>query len=87
MQPPTIQVHSVGAAQRRMLLEMLASERAGEAALNVRNFGRRGIARGLIEEQMARSAGPDEIVFTEMGRLVAESLARRIVDRRHRVAC
>lgn len=70
-----------------MLLEMLASERAGESALNVRNFGRRGIARVLIDEEMARGTGPDEIVFTTMGRLVAESLARRIVDRRTRVAC
>lgn len=82
-----IQVHSVSAAQRRMLLEMLASERAGEATLNIRNFGRRAVARGLTEQDMASEAGPDEIVFTTMGRLIAESLAQRIVDRTHRVAC
>lgn len=63
-----------------MLLELLASERAGEDALVVGNhFGRDGIAASLCELELASWVNPDEAVLTGLGRHVAESFARRLL--------
>jgi hypothetical protein len=67
-------------AQRRMLLEMLASERSGEDALFVgAYFGRDDIADSLCDLDMSYWVNPQEVVLTHLGRHVAESLARRLV--------
>ena len=77
-----IPVHRMAAPQRRMLLEMLASERSGEDALHIGNlFGRDITADQLVAEGMAQSVGEDHLVFTTLGRHVAEGLASRLVHR------
>ncbi len=76
-----MQRHEIEAPQRRMLLELLASERAGEDALVVGNhFGRDDIAASLCALELAEWVGPDEAVLTGLGRHVAESLARRLLS-------
>lgn len=75
-----IEVVTLAADERRMLLEMLASERAGEDALYVgEQFGRNGTARRLVELRMTRWVARDRIVFTAYGRHLAESLASRLI--------
>ncbi len=75
-------MHTLSAPQRRMLLEMLASERSGESALYVgRYFGRDRTASSLCRLRLADWVDEDEIIFTEQGRWLAESLATRLVDR------
>jgi hypothetical protein len=77
-----MQLHVIESAQRRMLLEMLASERSGEEALVVGAlFGREQIAESLRVLGMCVWVGPDEICFTRLGRHVAESLALRLIAR------
>lgn len=77
-----MKVHSVDARQRRMLLEMLASERAGEDALHVGHYlGRDRTASSLCRLRMADWVDDEQIVFTMLGRHVAESLASRLVSR------
>lgn len=85
-----MQFHVLTSAQRRMLLEMLASERSGEEALFVgTHFGREDIADDLCEVDLAAWISPDELVFTNLGHHVAESLARRLVqpDPRFDLSC
>ena len=78
----SIEVHRLAATQRRMLLEMLASERSGEDALHIGQlFGRDRIADGLCEHGMAFRLDSERLVFTELGRHLAELLARQIVGR------
>ena len=75
-----MQRHDIKAPQRRMLLEMLASERAGEEALVIgQHFGRDETAASLSELGLASWVGTDEAVLTGLGRHVAESFARRLV--------
>lgn len=75
-----IEVHTIGAPQRRMLLELLASERAGEDALRVGTYpGRALVARTLSTMKMAWWCDQEHVVLTELGRHVAESLAQRLV--------
>ena len=75
-----IEVHALAPAERRMLLEMLAGERAGEEALYVgEQFGRHGTARGLCELRMVVWVARDHVAFTAFGRHVAESLANRLI--------
>jgi hypothetical protein len=75
-------VHILSAPQRRMLLEMLASERAGEDALYVgRTLGRDRTASGLCRLRMTDWVDEQNIIFTDYGRHVAETLATRLVDR------
>ncbi len=77
-----MKVHTLSAPQRRMLLEMLASEREGEHAILVGSFmGRDRTASSLCRLRMADWIDEDEIAFTEQGRWLAESLAARLVDR------
>ena len=77
-----MKVHTLDKKQRRMLLEMLASERAGEDALFVgRHLGRDRIASGLCRLRMSDWVDEQCIVFTAHGRHVAETLATRLVDR------
>jgi hypothetical protein len=76
-----IEVHTLSAPERRMVLEMLASERAGELALHVGYYGRNRVAQELVELSMADWSDDDEIVFTAFGRWVAEILAERLVRR------
>jgi hypothetical protein len=77
-----MQVHTLSAAQRRMLLELLASERAGEDALYVGHaLGRDRTASGLCRLRMSDWVDEQSIIFTEYGRHVAETLATRLVDR------
>lgn len=74
-----MEVHTLEAAQRRMLLEMLAGERAGEAALHVgRLFGRAATAEGLCELQLTRWVDRTHVGFTDLGRHIAEALAERL---------
>lgn len=85
-----MQFHVLTSAQRRMLLEMLASERSGEEALFVgTHFGREDIADDLCEVDLAAWISPDALVFTNLGHHVAESLARRLVqpDPRFDLSC
>lgn len=75
-------IHTLNATQRRMLLEMLASERAGEDALLVGAvMGRDRTASSLCRLRMSDWVDAQNIIFTDYGRHVAESLATRIVDR------
>jgi hypothetical protein len=77
-----MQVHTLSASQRRMLLELLTSERAGEDALYVGpRLGRDRTASGLCRLRMADWVDEQHIIFTEYGRHVAETLATRMVDR------
>jgi hypothetical protein len=77
-----MKVHTLSAPQRRMLLEMLASERSGEDALHVGPiFGRDRVASSLCRLRMSDWVDAENIVFTEYGRHVAETLATRLVDR------
>ena len=77
-----MQVHTLSAPQRRMLLEMLASERAGEDALYVGpTFGRDRTASSLCRLRMSDWVDAQNILFTYYGRHVAETLATRLVDR------
>ena len=54
-----IEVHTLSAPERRMLLEALASERAGEDWLHVGHWGRDRVASSLHELAMADWAGED----------------------------
>lgn len=64
-----------------MLLEMLASERAGEDALVAgEQFERDLTAERLCDQGMAEHCGFERVQFTRFGRYVAEQLADRIVD-------
>ena len=75
-------VHTLSAPQRRMLLEMLVSERAGESALHVGDyFDRDRTANSLCHMRMARWVAEQGLVFTTIGRLLAKRLAVRLVDR------
>jgi hypothetical protein len=75
-------VHVLSAPQRRMLLEMLASERSGEDALYVGHaLGRDRTASGLCRLRMSDWVDAQSIIFTDLGRHVAETLATRLVDR------
>lgn len=77
-----MQVHTLSASQRRMLLEMLASERAGEDALHVGSMlGRDRTASSLCRLRMSDWIDAHSIIFTDLGRHVAETLATRLVDR------
>lgn len=77
-----MQVHTLSGKQRRMLLETLTSERAGEDALFVgRHLGRDRIASGLCRLRMSDWVDESHIVLTDYGRHVAERLVVRMVDR------
>jgi len=77
-----MQVHTIEARQRRMLLEMLASERAGEEALFVgRYLGRDGTAGELCGLSMSAWVDEQRVVFTVYGRHIAEAFASRLVGR------
>lgn len=77
-----MQVHVLTAAQRRMLLELLTSERAGEDALFVgHTLGRDRTASGLCRMRLSDWVDEENIIFTDYGRHVAETLATRMVDR------
>jgi hypothetical protein len=66
---------------------MLASERCGEDALDVAEFGRSQIAEALCDLRMSCWVSHDEVMFTHYGRSVAEVLALRLVNRRCGYAC
>lgn len=75
-----IEVVTLAADERRMLLEMLASERAGEDSLHVgEQYGRNTTARRLVDLRMTRWSARDCVVFTSYGRHLAESLACRLI--------
>lgn len=79
-----IEVVTLAPDERRMLLEMLASERAGEDALHVGEdevgeHGRHRTACRLVDLRMTRLLGLDRVVFTAYGRHLAESLACRLI--------
>ncbi len=76
-----MQVHTLSAPQRRMLLELLASERAGEEVLFVGPMmGRDRTASGLCRLRLCDWVDERNIIFTDYGRHVAENLATRLVD-------
>ncbi|MCH9685768.1 MAG: hypothetical protein K0V04_30325 [Deltaproteobacteria bacterium] len=61
---------------------MLASERSGEDSLFVGTYlGRDEIASVLCRLRMSDWVDPQRIIFTDVGRHVAEGLATRLVDR------
>jgi hypothetical protein len=74
-----IEVHTLSAPERRMLLEALASERAGEDALHVGHWGRDRVAASLHELAMAEWIAEDLIILSEFGRYLAELLASRLI--------
>ncbi len=77
-----MQVHTLSAPQRRMLLEMLTSERAGEDALFVGTaFGRDRTGSELCRLRLSDWVDPERVIFTDYGRHVAELLATRLVNR------
>lgn len=62
-----------------MLLEMLASERSEEPALHIgRMFGRDITADHLCAHGLASRVDVDHLVFTDIGRHVAERLVTQI---------
>ena len=72
-------VHTLDASQRRMLLEMLAGERSGEEALHVGEwFNRHATADELCGLRMTQWVDPRHVAFTAIGRRVAEALAERL---------
>lgn len=74
------------APQRRLLLEMLVSERAGEWALFVgHRFGRDTVADALCGLKLCRRVDPEHAVISRLGRQVAQHLASRLVGARSRV--
>jgi hypothetical protein len=81
--PQPIEVHVLAPSARRMLLEMLASERAGELAVHVNDLHRDRTAIALCELDMSRWISLRHLVFTEYGRHVAETLAARLLAREH----
>lgn len=75
-------VHLEG-PERRMLLEMLASERSGEDALHVgERFGRPAVADRLCCWQMSYWVDRAHVCFTAFGRHIAEVLADRLAEPR-----
>ncbi|MCA9705168.1 MAG: hypothetical protein KDK70_04870 [Myxococcales bacterium] len=65
-----------------MLLELLVSEREGEPGLCVGDYlGRARAARSLCRLRLADWTPERTLVFTAVGRAVAEQLATRLVDR------
>jgi hypothetical protein len=75
-----IEVYTLAPDERRLLLELLASERSGEESLHVgERFGRNHTARRLEDLRMTRWEARDRIVFTVYGRHVAETLAYRLI--------
>jgi hypothetical protein len=82
------EVHTLSGAERRMLLEMLASERSGEAALYVGEQPvREDTAATLVELWMSEWISSDAVAFTPYGRYVAEALVDRLVDRAEASVC
>jgi hypothetical protein len=78
-----MQVYVLTAAQRRMLLELLTSERAEEDALFVgHTMGRDRTASGLCRLRLTDWVDEQNIILTDYGRHVAESMVTRMVDRR-----
>ncbi len=77
-----MQVHTLSAPQRRMLLEMLVSERAGEDALFVGDYlGRDRTASTLCRLRVVDWVDEQRLIFTDLGRHVAEHLATRLFGR------
>lgn len=74
-----IEVLRLGSRHRQMLLEMLASERSGESAVDFGRLERRRVAFELCEMSVARQVGPDHAVLTPLGRHVAERLVARLL--------
>lgn len=69
--------------ERRMLLEMLASERSGEDALHVGDrFGRPAVADRLCRWQMSSWVDRAHVCFTAFGRHIAQALADRLGEPR-----
>lgn len=80
--PVEMQVHTLSATHRRMLLELLASERSGEDALYVGDaMGRDRTASALCRLRLADWVDARNVIFTDYGRHLAETLATRMVDR------
>jgi hypothetical protein len=83
-----IDVHVLAPAERRMLLEMLAGEYAGDDVLRVGDRdGRAKVARKLCDLWMAVWAARDQLTFTEFGRHVATALAERLLATPPAPAC
>jgi hypothetical protein len=75
-----MEVHTLEAAGRRMLLELLASERAGEPSLRVGDrSGRGATAEQLCRLHLMRWVDRAHVVFTDLGRHLAEGLADRLL--------
>ena len=75
-----MEVHTLEAAGRRMLLELLAGERAGEPSLRVGDrFGRNTTAEQLCGLHLMRWVDRAHVVFSDLGRHLAEGLADRLV--------
>ncbi len=74
-----IEVHALDASERRLLLELLASERAGDDALLVTGLGRDRVAQRLSEHGIVAWVSVDRVMLTDLGLYVAERLADRLV--------
>lgn len=82
-----IEVYALSNAERRLLLEMLASERCGEDSLDVTELTRSETADVLCDLRMSRWVSPDSVIFTHYGRAVAETLALRLMNRSDGYSC
>lgn len=82
-----IEVYALSDAERRLLLEMLASERCGEDSLDVTEFSRSETADVLVDLRMSRWVSPDCVIFTHYGRAIAETLALRLINRNDGYCC
>jgi hypothetical protein len=82
----SIEVHILNPSQRRLLLELLASERAGEDVLHVGYFGRDQVAESLCDLGLFEWVSDVHVGLTEHGRWISESLAARIVESRTSLA-
>ena len=77
------EVREITPPQRRMLLEALASEQAGEDALYVGpRLGRDVTADGLVTEELAIRIDTEHVILSSLGRRIAEGLVVRLVDNR-----
>ncbi len=73
--------------ERRLLVELLACELAGDPEVDVERLGRREVALELQLQRLVVWSGPHRIRLTVQGRNLAQHLAERMLDTRLVRAC
>ncbi len=72
--------YTMSPSERRLLLEMLATEQSGETATFVGEDGRDRVASSLCDLQMARWISCDYVTLTGYGQSIAETLVLRVCE-------